>query len=62
MSVFKYFNYLALRQKSEKTDEPFLRKLLNCWTDRQADNSDFIGISFGWGPIIKTTLSFPEFI
>ena len=35
LSVFKYSNYLSLRQKSEKTNEPFLRRMLNCWTDRQ---------------------------
>ena len=35
VSVFKYFNYLPLCQKSEKTNDPFPRKMLNCWTDRQ---------------------------
>ena len=40
---------VPLCQKSEKTNEPFLRKMLNCWTDRQTDNSDFIGPSLGWG-------------
>ena len=37
LSIFKYFNYLPLCKKSEKTKEPFLRKNLNCWTDRQTD-------------------------
>ena len=35
LSVFKYLNYLPLSQKAEKTNERFLRKILNCWTDRQ---------------------------
>ena len=32
------------------------------WTVGQIDNSDFIGLSLGRDPIIKTTLSFPEFV
>ena len=39
--VFKYSNYLPLCQKSEKTNEPFLRKM----PKGQTDNSDFIGPS-----------------
>ena len=39
---FKYFNYLPLCQKSEKTNESFLRKML---MDGQTDNSDFTGPS-----------------
>ena len=35
LPVFKYFNYLPLCQKSEKIKDRFLRKMLNCWTDRQ---------------------------
>ena len=34
-SVFKYFNYLPSDQKSEKTIEPFLRKMPNWHTDRK---------------------------
>ena len=51
-SVFKYYNYLPSCKKSERTNEPFLRKMLNCQTDRQTDrqtNSDFIGPSVGQG-------------
>ena len=47
-SVFKYYNYLPSCKKSERTNEPFLRKMLNCQTDRQT-NSDFIGPSVGQG-------------
>ena len=50
MSVFKYFSYLSLCQKLEKSNEQFLRKILNwwtdqqrdVWTDRQRDNGNFI--------------------
>ena len=37
LSLFKYSNYLPWCQKSEKTNEPFLRKMLNWWmgTGRQ---------------------------
>ena len=35
LSVFKYSDCLPLCQKSEKTNEPFLRKTPNWWTDRQ---------------------------
>ena len=38
-----------LCQKLERTNEPFLRKMLNSWTDRQTDNSDLIGSSLGQG-------------
>ena len=31
----KYFNYLPLCRKLKKTNDSFLRKKLNCWTDRQ---------------------------
>ena len=37
LSVFKYTNYLPSSQGSEKTNEPFRRKMLNWWTDRQPD-------------------------
>ena len=53
ISAFKYSNYLPLCQKSEKTNQSFLRKMLNIQTnrhmDRQTDNSDFIGPSTGEG-------------
>ena len=52
---------LTLHQKSEKTNEPFLRKMLSCWTDRQTTMTLQDPPQDG-GPIIKTTLSFPEFI
>ena len=29
LSAFKYFNYVPLCQKSEKTNEPFLKKMPN---------------------------------
>ena len=61
LSVFKCFDYLTLHQKSEKTNEPFLRKMLSCWTDRQTTMTLQDPPQDG-GPIIKTTLSFPEFI
>ena len=35
LSVFQYSNYLLLRQKSEKPNEPFLRKLLEWHTKNQ---------------------------
>ena len=44
-SVFKYSNYLSSCQKSEKTNIPFLRKMLNRQMDGQADNHDFVGPS-----------------
>ena len=37
LSVFKYFNYLQSRQKSEKTNMSFLRKMLNWRMDGQTD-------------------------
>ena len=57
LSVFKYSNYLLPCQKSEKTNEPFLRKMptwqmerqMDRQTDGQTDNSDFIGPSIDWG-------------
>ena len=61
LSIFKYFNYLPLCKNSEKTKEPFLRKNLNCWTDRQT-RVILQDPPQGGGPIIKLTLSFPEFI
>ena len=45
---FKYFNYLPSCQKSEKINEPFLRKMLELMdgqAERQKDSSDFIGPS-----------------
>ena len=42
------FNYLLSCQKSEKTNEPFLRNMLRWQTDRQTNNNDFIGPSVGW--------------
>ena len=67
VSVFKYSNYLPSCQKSEKTNMPFLRKMLNWRMDgqtdgRKTDNHDFVGPSVGRGPVIKVTLNFPEFI
>ena len=67
LSAFKYSNYLSLCQKSEKINVPFLRKMLNWQMDGQTDrgktdNHDFVGPSVRQGPIIKVTLSFPEFI
>ena len=41
LSVFRYSNYLSLRQKLEKTIQQFLRKTPNWCTDRQTDNGDF---------------------
>ena len=66
-SVFKYTNYLLLCQKSEKTDMPFLTKMLNSRMDGKTYRRTDIQL---WlcrtlcrmGPIIKVTLSFPEFI
>ena len=44
---------VSLCQKSEKTNKSFLKKILNCLTDRQTDretdNSDFKGPSLGQG-------------
>ena len=55
-SVFKYSNYLPLCQKLEKTNMPFLSKMLNWrmgWmniqTEGQTDNHDFVGTSVGRG-------------
>ena len=33
--VFKYFKYLPSSQRSEKTNQPFLIKMPNWWTDRE---------------------------
>ena len=52
---------VPLYRKSEKINELFLRKMLNCWTDRQATVTLQDPPQDG-GPTIKTTLSFPEFI
>ena len=38
----KYSNYLPSGQKSEKTNEPFLRKMLNWQMDRQADGQTMV--------------------
>ena len=35
--VFKYSNYFPLCHESEKTNEPFLRKMLKWWMDRKTD-------------------------
>ena len=40
LSVFKYSNHLRLRKNTEKTNDPFLRKISNWLTDRQT-NGDF---------------------
>ena len=45
LAVFKYFNYLPSCQKSEKTNEQFLRKMQNGQTGRRKENRDFIGPS-----------------
>ena len=37
LSVVRYSNYLLLCQKSEKTNEPFLRKMPNWQMDRRTD-------------------------
>ena len=37
LSVFKYSNYLPSSQKSEKTNMPFLRKILNWGMDGHTD-------------------------
>ena len=37
LTVFKCLNYIPLCQKSEKTNESFLRKMLDCRTGRQTD-------------------------
>ena len=48
LSVFKYSNYLPSCKKSEKTNDPFLRKTLNWRTDTpDRQISDFIGPSVG---------------
>ena len=51
MSVFRYSNYLSLRQKLEKTMEQFLRKTPNWQTDRQTDDGDFTrpSVASFWG-------------
>ena len=61
LSVFKYSNYLPSCQKSEKTNEPLLRKSLN-WranrpTDGQANSGDFIEPSVGRGSNINQNIS-----
>ena len=48
MPVFSYSNSLPSWQKSEKPNEKNA-KLMDGQTDRQTDNSDFIGCSIGWG-------------
>ena len=62
LSVFKYSYYLFSGQKSEKTNQPLLRKISNWRTDRQTDrqtngqteNSDFIGPFIGRGSNYKS--------
>ena len=49
LSVFEYSNHLLLRKKSEKTNDPFLRKMPNWQTDRKTDIGDFVGPSVGRG-------------
>ena len=49
LSILKYFNYLLWGKKSEKSNNPFLIKIPNCWTDRQTEDSGFIGPSVAQG-------------
>ena len=37
LPVFKYTIYLPSSKNSEKTNEPFLTKMPNWWTDRETD-------------------------
>ena len=58
LSAFKHSSYLTSCPKSEKINEPFLRKILNWqmggqperWTEGQTDKSDFVG---GQGSIFQ---------
>ena len=45
----------SLCQKSEEINEPFLRKMLNCWTSRQTDRQQrFYGTLLGtWFQLLK---------
>ena len=52
---------VPLCQKSEKTNESFLRKMLNCWADIHTTVILQNPPSYG-APIIKTTLNFLKFI
>ena len=57
-SVFKYSNYLPSCQKSEK-------ELTDGWIDRRKDGQTTMILLASMqdeGPMIKVTLSFPEFI
>ena len=48
LAVFKYSNQYTIAQKSEKTNDPFLRKTVNQRADRQTNKKgDFIGPSLG---------------
>ena len=50
LSVFKYSNYLPPCKKLEKTNEPFLRKILNWQCDRQqwfCRTISRLGVQFG---------------
>ena len=53
VSVFKYSDYLPSCQKPEKSNEPFLRKILNWWMNRWTDgktgNGDFLRPFIGRG-------------
>ena len=67
MSAFKYTNYLPPCQKSEKTNMPFLTKIMKSQMDgqtyRRTDRQLWLCRTLCMmGPIIKVTLSFPEFI
>ena len=48
LSVYKYFNHLPSCEKSEKTNDPFLRKMPNWQTDKQ---QWFFGI-FSFFPLL----------
>ena len=58
LSVFKYSNCLLSYKKSEKTNNPFLRKMPNWWTDRQMDRQQWFYRTFPAGNymfIVNTT-------
>ena len=62
LSIFKYSTYLTkIKQKSEKTNEPNLRKMPNQKTDGQTDNGDFIGSSVGQRSNNGLKLTFVKF-
>ena len=67
LSVFKYSNYLPSCQKSEKTDviPEENAELTDGWTNRRKDRQTTMILQDplqDGRPIIKVTLSFPEFI